>query len=197
MQLRLPRPIWFAVPAVVLVVTSIGLRVVIPAYRQRSAVKEIMACTYRTQVRPFGPKWLRDVLGNDLMCAVDEVQSITFKPNLERLPGTHPLMSIPIEGGPLDGPIANDDTASALRSLPGLKRVSLYCTNVTDAGIEHVSQLGNLEDLTLSGTDVSDSGLMPLKRLKHLKQLRVKSTRVTDAGVAELQRVLPGLKVMR
>jgi len=193
MQLRLPRPLWFAVPAVVLVIAGIGLRVVIPAYRQRSAVREITACTVRTQVHPFGPKWLRDALGKDLMSAVDEVYSIDFMPNFARLPRTHPLVWSPIP----DGPIANDDTLSALRSLPGLKRVSLYCTNITDGGIEHVSQLGNLEDLTLSGTDVSDRGLLLLKRLKHLKQLRVKSTRVTDTGVAELQQVLPGLKVTR
>jgi hypothetical protein len=193
MHLRLPRPVWFAVPTVVLVVAGIGLRVIIPAYRQRSAVKEIAKCTVQMQVRPFGPKWLRDVMGNDMVCALDDFYSISFMPNFARLPRTHPLIWTPIP----DTPIANDDTLSALRSLPGLKRVSLYCTNITDAGIEHVSQLGNLEDLTLSGTDVSDSGLMLLQRLKHLKQLRVKSTRVTDTGVAMLQQVLPELKVMR
>jgi hypothetical protein len=55
-------------------------------------------------------------------------------------------------------------------------------TNVTDAGLEHLSAL-NLHVLNLGGARVGDDGLAYVKQMKTLRWRLLGSTRVTDAGL--------------
>ncbi len=59
-------------------------------------------------------------------------------------------------------------------------------TLITDAGLQHLSDLRNLEDLDLHGTQISDAGLIYLKPLTHLRKLNLMGTGVTDAGLDQL-----------
>jgi hypothetical protein len=69
--------------------------------------------------------------------------------------------------------------------------VSLYNTQVSDAGLAHVKGLPGLQWLSLHNTQVGDAGLEHLKGLASLESLGLKNTQVSDAGVAELQMALP------
>jgi hypothetical protein len=64
--------------------------------------------------------------------------------------------------------------------------VSLYRTDITDAGLEHLKALRQLIGLTLSETQVTDASLVHLKTLTRLAFLHLDGTRVTDVGLAHL-----------
>jgi hypothetical protein len=63
---------------------------------------------------------------------------------------------------------------------------------ITDAGLEHLGQLKNLEYLSLPDhPGITDAGLPRLAKLKRLKFLNLRGTGVTPLGVAALRRQLP------
>jgi len=65
--------------------------------------------------------------------------------------------------------------------------VVLNFTEISDAGLEHVKRLTDLQELDLAGTKVTDAGLENLVDLPHLRRLDVSDTRVTDAGLTRLE----------
>jgi hypothetical protein len=67
-----------------------------------------------------------------------------------------------------------------------LRGLALDGTRITDAGLEHLVGLHNLETLSISHTDVADKGLAVLGKLSALKILNISGTRVTGAGLAHL-----------
>ncbi len=75
--------------------------------------------------------------------------------------------------------------------------VSLDSLSVTDADLEHLTTLRQLQAVGLSGTQVTDAGLERLKGLTQLRELDLKSTKVTDEGVKKFQQALPKCKVIR
>ena len=80
-----------------------------------------------------------------------------------------------------------------LRSLLGddfyrsVFRVSWQGTKVTDAGLEHLKGLNQLQYLDLTQAKVTDAGLKNLKGLNKLLHLSLISTGVTDAGLDNLK----------
>jgi hypothetical protein len=76
--------------------------------------------------------------------------------------------------------------------LGGLRSLTLYGTQVSDAGLEPVGRLTHLQSLHLSDTPVTDAGLQHLRELTELRELGLNRTRVTDAGLSQL-RGLPNL----
>jgi len=75
--------------------------------------------------------------------------------------------------------------------------VGLDNTQCTDADLESLKGLTQLEILQLGHTQVTDAGLKHLKGLAHLKELVVNETKVTDEGVEELELALPNCKIWR
>jgi len=65
--------------------------------------------------------------------------------------------------------------------------VNLNCTQVTDAGLEHLNIFTSLRWLELHGTQVTDAGLEHLKTLTGLIRLQLGETQVTDAGLVHLK----------
>lgn len=117
----------------------------------------------------------------------------------------------------LYGPKVTDEALAQLVHFPELKLLELRETRVTDAGLEYLKKLTNLEHLaflpidryTKEGirivqwsyptippatepTPVTDAGLVHLTACRKLKVLELLDTRVTPAGVAALAE-LPGL----
>src|SRR5205807_1684624 len=87
-----------------------------------------------------------------------------------------------------------------LPKLPDLGRgfgLSLYGTQVTDAGLKEIAGLKSLQSLSLSGTQVTDAGLKELTSLKSLQLLNLGNTKVTDAGLKELRKALPNCNAYR
>jgi hypothetical protein len=69
--------------------------------------------------------------------------------------------------------------------------LDLGATQVSDAGLENLKGLTQLQSLDLGGTRVTDAGLNDLKRLTQLKNLFLWRTTVTNEGVKRLQKALP------
>ena len=74
-----------------------------------------------------------------------------------------------------------------LKGLTNLQTLYLSGTKVTDAGMEHLKGLTELQVLYLSGTQVTDAGLEHLKGLTNLRILALRNTNVTDAGLEHLK----------
>ena len=73
-----------------------------------------------------------------------------------------------------------------LTGLTALEELGLGGTQVTDAGLAHLAGLTALEELYLRGTQVTDAGLAHLTGLTALEILDLGGTQVTDAGLANL-----------
>ncbi|KAM3928682.1 uncharacterized protein RB166_006616 isoform 2-T3 [Leptodactylus fuscus] len=79
----------------------------------------------------------------------------------------------------------SDAGLSNLSHMCGLLELDLTDhTQITDEGVQHVSQLTRLRVLTLCNTSVSDSGLLHLRGLKLLEELSLDRTKVTSRGVS-------------
>jgi Leucine-rich repeat (LRR) protein len=94
--------------------------------------------------------------------------------------------------GDADVTLSQIDGATQLRKLC----LGLDCRSITDAALEHLEGLTNLEELDLSGTNVTDAGLQHIKGLRSLKQVICgkdyvgagsRSCDATDAGLACLK----------
>jgi mono/diheme cytochrome c family protein len=88
-----------------------------------------------------------------------------------------------------------DAGVETLAKMTNLERLHLENTKVTDAGIAKLGALPNLEYLNLYGTKVTDGGIAKLAAAKDLKKLFVWETGVTQAGAKALEGKVPGLKV--
>ena len=78
-----------------------------------------------------------------------------------------------------------------LKGLTQLQSLDLTDTKVTDAGLEHLKGLTQLQSLNLMETEVTDAGLVHLKGLPQLQSLDLAQTKVTDAGLVHLEGVDP------
>ena len=84
-----------------------------------------------------------------------------------------------------------DDVTDAglehLKGLTNLQDLYLGFSKVTDAGLEHLKGLTSLQGLNLNSTQVTDAGLEHLKGLTNLQDLGFYRTKVTDAGLEHLK----------
>jgi hypothetical protein len=69
--------------------------------------------------------------------------------------------------------------------------LSFNKSEVTIAGMKHISKLEKLEKLNFFDVNVSDRGVKELGQLKNLKDLDFLNTNVTKASGEELQKLLP------
>jgi len=77
--------------------------------------------------------------------------------------------------------LVNDDLVSHLVGL----------TKITDAGLDHLKALTNLEGLDLTATRVTDAGMVQLAKFANLRRLFLRGTHVTAVGIAEIRQALP------
>ena len=87
----------------------------------------------------------------------------------------------------LPSPQVTDAGLEHLKRLSQLQWLQLARTQVTDAGLEHLKGLSGLQMLDLNDTKVTDAGLEHLKGLSRLRWLGLFNTRVTDAGLEHLK----------
>ena len=91
-------------------------------------------------------------------------------------------------------------TDAGLEHLKGLTQLQWLClsnTQVTDGGLAHLKGLTQLQNLLLDNTQVTDAGLEHLKGLTQLQHLLLFNTQVTDEGVKKLQQALPNCEIIR
>lgn len=80
-----------------------------------------------------------------------------------------------------------------LQSLSSLGGLNLSQTSITDDDLEPLTGLETLTMLMLGHNEIgiSDAGLEHLKRLTNLEHLSLQGTKVTEAGIHELKEALP------
>ena len=74
-----------------------------------------------------------------------------------------------------------------LKGLPQLDRLLLRMTEITDAGIKNTAGLKNLKTLWIGETKVTDAGLQHIEGLTQLTELALGGLNITDAGLEHLQ----------
>ena len=95
--------------------------------------------------------------------------------------------SKPVVGVSLSGQEVTDASLEHLKNLTDLQSLTLWDTKVTDAGLEHLKELAILQTLNLWDTKVTDSGLVNLKGITFLESLGLDGTQVTDVGLEHLK----------
>jgi len=88
-----------------------------------------------------------------------------------------------------------DEGLEHLSELTNLESLSLVDTQVTEESLAHLENLTRLEFLELSGPNVTDAGMDHLKGLANLEVLLLDDTKVGDAGLEQL-RELHNLRVL-
>ena len=73
-----------------------------------------------------------------------------------------------------------------IRDMPQVEVLSIGLSDVTDAGLWHLEGFGHLRHLELFGTKATDAGLGHLAKLGQLQELNLWETQVTDAGLPYL-----------
>jgi hypothetical protein len=73
-----------------------------------------------------------------------------------------------------------------LRDLPGLKRLCLQSSTITDQDVARLGQLTQLEHLNLCGADVTIGALPHIGRLTRLRRLSLGYTKFSDVGLKYL-----------
>ena len=135
------------------------------------------------QPEPPGPKWLRTLVGDDLLFAhvvAEQVPSATDASlvNLNRL---SQLQSLDLGGSKI--------TDSGLKHLNGLCQLlylNLSSTQISDGGLGNLKGLDQLQQLDLGSTQITDAGLSCLSELHQLQVLDLRNTQVTDEGIPQL-----------
>ncbi len=89
-----------------------------------------------------------------------------------------------------------DEKLASLKSLHGIRYLTLTNDNISDAALSHLSGLARLENLDLGNTRVTDAGLRSLATLQNLKFVNLEGTRVTPTGVALLRTQLPFARIV-
>ncbi|OAI38843.1 hypothetical protein AYO40_06295 [Planctomycetaceae bacterium SCGC AG-212-D15] len=93
-----------------------------------------------------------------------------------------------LRGVDLKSCVVTDDCLYRLKAgLGRVRRLNLSMTEVTDAGLEQLSQLADLESLVLSFLKVTDLGLRHLQALTNLKHLDLSVTTIRGAGLEHLK----------
>ena len=97
-----------------------------------------------------------------------------------------------------------DAELEKLKGLTSLTQLDVDgCRGVTDAGMEHLQGLNNLEWLNISHTQVTEAGLKHLKGMTNLETLFIcclyqadRREKVSDEDITELQEALPNCRII-
>lgn len=152
----------FLVVAVAAVAFALIARNARNARIQREAVARIEQlggeCTYDCQYSvkgvgvirdPLGPNWLANILGIDFLSDVVEVD---------------------FNVGAEEKVVSDSDVEEAILALPRVKSLTLNDTRITDAALDHLKNLSDLETVVLEDTDVTPDGVKRLIRaMPHLE----------------------------
>jgi hypothetical protein len=85
---------------------------------------------------------------------------------------------------------------STIAQLTHMSRLNLSYTKVTDAGLTHLSNLGELSELQLDSAAITDVGVATLLRHSRLKLLNLYHTLVTASGFDSLRKALPSCQIV-
>jgi hypothetical protein len=136
-------------------------------------------------------------LGGEVTSAYQNLRPQTWLETLLDDPGSRddPVSVLEVTSVSFEVTDQTDAGLEYLKDLPELEFLGLSYTRVTDAGLEHLKDLPKLRVLWISHTQVTDAGLEHLKNLTEIENLDLSFTQVTDAGLEHLKD-LPKLTVL-
>jgi Leucine-rich repeat (LRR) protein len=190
-SMRLPRPLWFGLSTVAVVVVGLGWRVAVPIYRQFVAIREIERLYGVVRTEPRGPKWLRASLTDKRMKVFDDVIGVHFIVGRATDSTVGHLGCLTkVEVLELEKTEVTDEGLAQIKGLTNLRKLHLSNTRVTDAGLAHLKGLTGLELIQLDNTQVTDAGLSHLKGMTRLTDLNLEETQITDLGLSHLKALI-------
>jgi len=160
---------------------------------------------------PFGPAFLRRLLGDDFFGEVtrigflggindEQLQNVVLFAQLEELylntsevtdsglASLKPLSDLRVLF--LGQTKITNEGLSNLASFTQLQRLELIDDfQITDAGIANLKSLSQLRILNLQGIQINDAGLVHLGGMARLEELDLSRTHISDAGIASLKRL--------
>jgi hypothetical protein len=231
----LPRRFWprLSIRGLMILVLVLGGGIGWVAQRakiQRDAVRGISAAggvrynwqyvseKYDPKASPPGPKWLRDIVGPDLLDTV--VLANLQGPNADDRVMSHVGALPGVERFNLQGKTSPSLTAAGMARIgqlprlqqfwvqgmtdpsgflpylfdkPRLRSIWLQAAAVTDGDLARLARLTRLEELLLNGRNVTDAGFAHLANLKSLRWLDLPGCHVGDlsalSGLKDLERI--------
>jgi hypothetical protein len=231
----LPRRFWprLSIRGLMILVLVLGGGIGWVAQRakiQRDAVRGISAAggvrynwqyvseKYDPKASPPGPKWLRDIVGPDLLDTV--VLANLQGPNADDRVMSHVGALPGVERFNLQGKTSPSLTAAGMARIgqlprlqqfwvqgmtdpsgflpylfdkPRLRSIWLQAAAVTDGDLARLARLTRLEELLLNGRNVTDAGFAHLASLKSLRWLELPGCHVGDlsalSGLKDLERI--------
>ena len=153
------------------------------------AIEQLDGRVYYLQERSE-PAWLQSPLGKDFFANIGTVElSSAHITDIElgrlNLKGLNQL-----EGLYLTDSKLTDAGLQYLEGLPQLQALALggqSQTQITDAGLEHLMGMNQLQQLSLNHCQITDAGLERLKGMSRLQDLSLGETQVTDIGLEHLE----------
>jgi Leucine-rich repeat (LRR) protein len=83
-----------------------------------------------------------------------------------------------------------DSDLAQLSKLPGLSRLDLSLTRITDHGLQELKDAPSITDLNLRYAEaITDGGLVAVRSWKHLRRLNLRGTKITDTTLQHLSGV--------
>ena len=143
-----------------------------------------------------GPVLLWDLLGDDFFADVvaAHVQNDEGLKCLKRINHVRFVTSegrFNFSGSLVLVTVGNSEMSDAglehLEGLTQLQRLDLGGSKITDAGLQHLKGLLQVKSLDLSDTKVTDAGLDCLRGLSRLESLNLGRAYITDAGLKNLK----------
>lgn len=91
--------------------------------------------------------------------------------------------------------LPDDESWMVLSSLPNLQYITLAETNVGDSTALALAECSELIEVTLYGTELTDAGLERLQKLPKLRLISVGKSKVTPQGIRKFQKSRPDVEI--
>jgi hypothetical protein len=88
-----------------------------------------------------------------------------------------------------------DASLENLTVVEELQSLTLHGTKISNDGLNHLASLKNLKELDLSNTNINDEGLKILANVKTLEKLHLHTTAVTNKGLEEFHAAVPACQL--
>jgi len=95
----------------------------------------------------------------------------------------------------LEGTVVTIDGLKQLANLNALTSLNLWGSAITEEGLKEVAKLKQLKKLNLNNNHFTDNGLREIRKLTQLTSFTQSSDNVTEAGIDELKKALPNCKI--
>ena len=82
-----------------------------------------------------------------------------------------------------ESPIIDDSFLAFTKKFDGLRKLSLFAVDVTDAGMANIASLDELRELDIYDVLITDKALQNIANLRKIQVLRLYNTKCTDRGL--------------